>query len=484
MSLVWGKSEDRLVSESMRTRICRHEFDERKGKATNQPREEHHTFQETRPSGMLGFTIIWIGQVISLLGTAMTGFALTIWAWQITQQATALALVGFFTFAPTLLVTPFAGALVDRWNRKFVMMLSDLAAILSTAVVLLLFSTGNLQIWHLYVTGAFSGAFGAFQFPAYSAAVTTMVSKKQYGRASGMLSTAQFASSIFAPALAAIFLSIIGITGILTIDVFTFLVAIGALLLVHVPQPAVTQEGQKSRGSLWMESVYGFRYIYERKSLLALLLIFFCVNLLAPFAFTLLAPMILARSGNDAIALGMVQSAIGIGGLVGGIVLGIWGGPKRRIHGILIGLILVTLGVLFIGLGQSPIVWALAAFFTIFFIPIINGSSQAIWQSKVAPDVQGRVFAARGMIAQIGAPVSMLLAGPLADSVFEPAMMPGGSWAPLLGWLVGIGPGAGMSLMFVIAGAFGMLVGFGGYAFPVVRNVEDILPDHVVEVEP
>lgn len=433
---------------------------------------------------MSAFTIIWIGQVISLLGTAITGFALTIWAWQITGQATALALVGFFTFAPALLVTPFAGALVDRWNRKFVMMLSDLAAILSTIVVFLLFWTGNLQIWHLYVTGAFSGAFGAFQFPAYSAAVTTMVSKEQYGRASGMLSTAQFASNIFAPVVAAILLGIIGIAGILAIDVFTFLIAIGALLIVYVPQPVVTQEGQKSRGSFWKESVYGFRYILERPSLLALLLVFFFVNLLAPFAFTLLSPMLLARTGNDATALGIVQSAIGVGGLVGGMVLSIWGGPKRRIHGILTGLILVTLGVLLIGLGRSPLIWALAAFFTIFFVPIINGSSQAIWQTKVAPDVQGRVFAARGMIAQIGAPVAMLLAGPLADRVFEPAMMSGGSGAPLFGWLVGTGPGAGMSLMFVIAGALGMFVGLGGYAIPIVRNVEDILSDHVVEVKP
>jgi len=141
------------------------------------------------------------------------------------------------------------------------------------------------------------------------------------------------------------------------------------------------------------------------------------------------------------------------------------------------------MGILLIGLGQNPFTWALAAFFTIFFVPIINGSSQAIWQSKVAPDVQGRVFAARGMIAQIGAPVSMLLAGSFADRVFEPLMMQGGSWVPLFSWLVGTGPGAGMSLMFVIAGALGMLVGLGGYAFPTVRNVEDILPDHVVEVD-
>jgi len=439
--------------------------------------------QKTRPTGMTAFAVVWIGQVVSLLGTAMTGFALTIWAWQITGEATALALVGFFAFAPIVLISPVAGALVDRWNRKLAMMISDLAAVLSTIVVLLLFSAGNLQIWHLYLTGAFSGIFQAFQFPAYSAAVTTMVSKEQYGRASGMLSMAQFASSIFAPALAAILLGVIGIGGILTIDVVTFLVAISALLLVHIPQPIVTEEGRKSRGSLWKESGYGFHYIYERPSLLGLLLIFFAVNLVVPFAITVLAPMLLARTGNDAAVLGIVQSAMGLGGLVGGIVLSVWGGPKRRIHGILIGLALAMVGILLIGLGRSPFIWALATFFTLFFVPILQGSSQAIWQAKVAPDVQGRVFAARGMIAQISAPVAMLLAGPLADRVFEPAMMPGGSLAVTFGGLVGTGPGTGMSLMFVIAGALGVLIGLGGYAFRVVRNIEDILPDYKIDAD-
>jgi len=436
-----------------------------------------------RPTGMLGFTIVWIGQLASMFGTAMTNFALTIWAWQITGQATALALVAFFSFVPALLVTPLAGALVDRWSRKFVMMLSDLAAVLSTVVVLILYSTGNLQIWHLYVTGAFSGTFGAFQFPAYSAAVTTMVSKKQYGRASGMLSSAQFASGIFAPSLAALFLISIGVTGILTIDVVTFLVAIGALLTVHVPQPVTTLEGQKGRGSLWTESIYGFRYISARTSLLALLLIFFCVNLILPFAFTVLAPMILSRTGNSAAILGMVQSTIGVSGMAGSVVLSVWGGPKRRIHGILLGMLLFTMGMLFLGLGQTPALWIIAAFFTFFSLPIINGSSQAIWQSKVAPDVQGRVFAARSIIAQIGIPVSMLLAGPFADNIFGPAMMPGGSLAELFGWLVGTGPGAGISLMFVFVGALGMLIALGSYAIPVVRNLEDILPDHTPDSE-
>ena len=145
-----------------------------------------------RPMGFRGFIVVWFGQVISLLGTGMTRFAITIWAWQITGQATALALISFFSFVPAIIVSPLAGALVDRWNRKLTMMLSDLAAALSTSIMLVLFSTGNLQIWHLYITGAFTRFFHAFQFPAYSAAITTMVAQEQYGRASGMRSMAQF----------------------------------------------------------------------------------------------------------------------------------------------------------------------------------------------------------------------------------------------------------------------------------------------------
>ncbi|UCE97002.1 MAG: MFS transporter [Candidatus Bathyarchaeota archaeon] len=427
---------------------------------------------------MLAFTIIWAGQLVSLTGTRMTGFALTIWAWLLTGEATALALVGFFTFAPTVFLSPFAGALVDRWSRKLVMMLSDLAAVTSTTAVFILFLTGNLQIWHLYVTGAFTGAFGAFQFPAYSATVTTMVSKKQYGRASGMLSMANFGANILAPVLAAVLLTYIGIAGILAIDISTFIIALATLLLVHIPQPLVTEEGRKSKGSFWKESVYGFRYIYKRPSLFGLLVIFFTVNLVVTFATTVMAPMLLARTGDDVNALGIVQSAIGIGGVVGSILLSIWGGPRRRINGVFVGLTIAMTGILAIGLGRNLLVWASAAFFTLLFVPLLNGSSQAIWQAKVAPDVQGRVFAARILISQLAVPVSMLLSGSLADNVFEPAMMPEGIWAPIFGMLVGDGPGAGMSLMFVIAGILGILVGLGGFTSRVVREVEDILPDH------
>lgn len=438
---------------------------------------------KNRPSGMLAFTVIWVGQMLSLLGTNMTGFALTIWTWQVTQQATAMALVGFFAFAPTVLVSPIAGALVDRYDRKKVMQVADLAAGLPTVAVLLLYVTGNLQIWHLFITGAVSGTFQSFHFPAYSAAVTMMVRKEQYGRANGMLAAAQFASMIFAPIVAAILLGIIGIAGVMMIDITTFLIAISMLFFVHIPRPPTTEAGRKGMGSIWKESFYGFRYIYERPSLLGLQLVFFSINLFGSFGNTVLNPMILARFppnsplGNQ--TLGSVQTAGGIGGLIGSILLTAWGGPKRKVHGVLGGMILISLfGGILLGLGQNIYIWVVTAFLSWVSLPIINGSNQAIWQAKVAPDVQGRVFATRLMIAQISIPIAMLLAGPLADLVFTPAMMPGGSLTTLFGGLMGTGPGVGMSLMLVISGILGILVGIVGYSVRVVRKAEDILLDH------
>jgi len=433
---------------------------------------------EAGRTGMLAFTIIWIGQMFSLLGTNMTGFALTIWAWKLTGQATALALVGFFSFAPLVLVSPIAGALVDRYDRKRIMMLADLAAGLPTVAVLLLYTIGNLQIWNLYITGAISAVFQAFHFPAYSAAVTMMLPKRQYGRAQGMLSTAQFISTIFAPIAAAILLVYIGIAGVLMIDIITFLAAITMLFFVHIPRPSMTEAGRKGMGSIWKESLYGFRYISERPSLLGLQLTFFSVNLIATFGNVLLAPMILARTGNNEVLLGSVMSAGGIGGLVGSVLLTFWGGPKRKVHGVLFGLVLLSLiGQLLFGLGRETSVWTIATFLGMLILPTINGSSQAIWQAKTAPDVQGRVFATRLLIAQISVPIAMLLAGPLADRVFEPGMKDGGL-VPMFGWLVGTGPGAGMSVMFVITGILGALVGLVACSIHVIRNAEDILPDH------
>ena len=433
-----------------------------------------------RPTGMFGFTIVWVGQIISLLGTSMTGFAMTIWAYEKTNAATVLALVGFFFVAPMLIASPFAGALVDRSNRKMMMMISDIASGIASFIILMLFVSGHLQIWHLYITSAFQGVFQAFQWPAYSAAISTMIPKKHYGRANGMLSLADTASNIFAPILAGALLGIIGVPGILMIDLGTFVFAIGALLFVHIPQPKVTEEGHQAKGSLLKEAIFGFRYILSRPSLLGLQIVFLVGNFFVGIPGSVQAAMILANTASNEKALALVNSAGAVGGVVGGLVMSAWGGPKRRVHGVLGGWFIASLlGSVLFGLGRSIPIWAVAGFFGMFFVPIINGSNQAIWQAKVPPDLQGRVFSIRRLIAWFVSPLAMLIAGPLADKLLEPALRnPQSSLSITLGWIIGTGPGRGMALLFVIGGSLAALVGIGSYAFRVLREVDTLLPDH------
>ena len=436
-------------------------------------------------SGMPGFLSFWIGQVVSLLGTAMTQFALTIWAYELTGSATALALVGFFFVTPLLIVSPVAGALVDRSNRKFMMMISDLASGLATIFVLALYLSGRLEIWHLYIAGAFSGTFQAFQWPAFSAAMTTMIPKEQYGRANGLMSLAETGSGVFAPLLAGALLGFIGLAGVMVIDIVTFIIAILALLIVFVPQPKVTEVGEESKGSLWQESIFGFWYIIKRPSLLGLQLVFMFGNFITGIPMAIFAPLILAHTNNNEITFGTVSSAGAAGGLIGGLTMSAWGGPRPKIHGVLGGWILISLfGAILTGLGQSLPVWAVSSFFAGFIGPILNGSNQAIWQAKVAPDVQGRVFSIRRMIAWFVTPLAMLIAGPLADRVFEPAVQSGGAFSQLVYPLVGDVTGAGISLIFILGGIGGLIVGAWGYATPVIRNVEIIMPDYDVTAEP
>jgi MFS family permease len=184
---------------------------------------------------MRSFVIIWFGQMFSMLGTSMTGFGLTVWAYELTGKATALALVSFFYITPMLIISPLAGALVDRSNRKFMMMISDLASGVSTISILLLYTSGHLQIWHLFVANAFIGTFQAFQWPAFSAAITSMLPKEQYGRANGLMSLTETGPDILAPILAGALLGVIGLGGILTIDLVTLSIAILTLLSVYVP---------------------------------------------------------------------------------------------------------------------------------------------------------------------------------------------------------------------------------------------------------
>ncbi|MCK6585691.1 MAG: MFS transporter [Anaerolineales bacterium] len=430
------------------------------------------------PTGMFGFTIVWLGQIVSVLASAMSQFGLTIWMFQKTESATALGLMQVFFITPFLLISPIAGVMVDRHNRKMMMMVSDLMAGIATIIILIFQSLGILAFWHLYFASIIYGLGMAFQWPAYSAAISTMVPKEQYARANGMMSLVEAGPNVVAPLLAGALLPVIGLTGILLFDVVTFLFAIGALMIVHVPQPERTMEGEQGKGSIWKEAAYGFKYIFTRPSLLGLQLTFFVGNLFAGIAYTLVAPMILSRTDNNSLLLGSTQSAGAIGGLIGGIAMSAWGGFKRRVHGVLIGWMISGIGIAILGLTGGLPVWIAGSIIAAIVIPLVNGSNQAIWQSKVAPDVQGRVFSARRLIAWFTNPISPIIAGTLADFVLEPQMRTASVFAETFGNLVGTGPGAGMGLIIFFCGVFSVFVGLAGYFIPAIHKAESILPDH------
>ncbi|HEY9820650.1 MAG TPA: MFS transporter, partial [Candidatus Sericytochromatia bacterium] len=344
---------------------------------------------------MRNFIVIWLGQTVSLIGSQMTNFAITIWVWQLTGQATALALFGLLTQAPRVLVTPFAGIIVDRCNRKLLMMIGDAIACFSTIVILLLYLTNNLQIWHLYLAGAINGIFEQLQELAYLASISMMVSEEQYSRASSIGFLASYGSDIIAPALAGVLYAVIGLIGILIIDLATFAIALLTLLFVRIPEPAHVEPEPFSRANLQQQVVFGCHYIMASPSLLALLvlemLFWFAHDLGAP----LYSPMILARTGNDAKVLASLASAAGIGGVLGALLVSAWGGTKRRIHGMLIGIIGAGLSKTAFGLGQMLLIWIPAQFCSSLNFPLLGSSSDAIWLTQIKPDVQGRVFAAR-----------------------------------------------------------------------------------------
>ena len=433
-----------------------------------------------QPTGMFGFTVVWVGQLISVLASNMSWFALTIWAFEISGSATILGVVQTSFLVPFLLISPFAGAMVDRHNRKLMMMISDLGAVLATTGILVLNAFDVLQIWHLVVASVIYGTSGTFQWPAYMAAISTMVPKEQYSRANGMMSLIDTGPAVFSPMIAGALLPLIGLTGILTIDVITFFLAIGSLLIVHIPQPAQTEEGQEGKGNLLKEAAFGFKYIFVRKSLLGLLLVILCLNLVHGFSNALFAPMLLSRSDNNSAVLGSVQSAFAIGGVVGGLIVSTWGGIKKnRIRGMLTGWALFAFfGLIVFGLGRSLPVWIPAAVLASMTFPISQSASNAIWQSKVAPDIQGRVFSARRFIAWMVDPIMPVVAGAIADYVTEPAMMAQTALSKAFGWLVGTGPGSGMSLQYLFSGmAYIAIIGVALF-IPTIRNVETLLPDH------
>jgi DHA3 family macrolide efflux protein-like MFS transporter len=439
-----------------------------------------------RPTGFAAFTVIWLGQIVSVLGTRMTNFALSIWLWKVTGHATSLGVMIFLSFGATVALSPLAGSLVDRFSRRIMIVISDVGSAVTTAVIFILFLAGIARPWELYVVNTLTGAFLAFQYPAYSATITQMMPKAHYARANSMLSLANSVPAIFAPALAATLLGFLPVSAILGIDVISYAVGVVMVFLVAIPERADSGVEEKApRGRVWRDTVIGFQYITRRRGLLGLEGILFVVSLLAAMGWILLIPMIMARTGNSEAQVGVVLSIGAIGGVLGGALVTVRRAPANKMRWVLIGTLGFNLiGRFLLGISDSVILWSVGWFTAWLCIPFIDGYGQAIFQQKVEPAVQGRVFAARQMLENLAMPIAVGVAAPIADYYLEPRMMHGGSLAPVFGGLVGAGPGAGMALVFVFTGLIGTVVGIAAICSRSVRDLEQIIPDQERDTVP
>ena len=430
--------------------------------------------------GMRTFFVIWFGGLISLLGSGLTSFGLGVWIFDQTKQATPFALTVLFSTLPPLLLGPLAGALADRWNRRRLMIAADTGSALVTLAAALLLWNGQLEVWHIYLIAMANGLCSAFQEPAYTASIVMLVPKEQLARASGLSQLARALEMLLAPAIAGVLFVTIGLNGIILIDFITFFFAIGALLVVKIPQPAAEAlPSGARRPTLLSDAAYGWRYLTARPGLMVLLVYFALVNFLLNLSAVLTGPLVLAV--GTAGMLGAVQVASGAGMLAGSIAMSAWGGPKRRVLGVIAFIALGAVGLLVAGMRPSPVFAGAGLFILLFCVPLASGPSQAIFQSKVEPAVQGRVFAMRGMISRSMMPLAFLLAGPLADSVFEPLMSADGALGSgILGQLLGAGPGRGIGLIFTLAALLLLAASAAAWLSPRLRRIEEDLPDVVV----
>ncbi len=414
--------------------------------------------EQNRDLSMKPFFVLWSGQAISLFGSQLVQFALIWWLTETTGSATVLAMASLVGLMPQVILGPFIGVLVDRFNRRLIMLVSDSTVALATVALAALFWMNVVQVWHVFVILFVRALAGSFHFPAMMASTTLMVPKDQLTRIQGLNQTLQGALSIVSAPIGALLLSVLPMQGILGIDVVTAFIAVFTLFIISVPQPESIQAKEKTISSFWADFREGLNYIRGWKGLMMLTGMAMIIKIVLNPAFALIPIFVTDHFNGDAIQLGYLNSAAGIGIVLGGLVLGAWGGFKRRIYTSFAGFIglgsmLVLLGVVPSSLFWLALVGTLGVGLT---IPFIDGPLLAILQATIAPEKQGRVFMIFGSLVSSTAPLGLLVAGPLADLF-------------------------GVQIWFLVAGALIYIVMLIGLFVPAIKNIEDYqgVPENV-----
>ncbi len=394
------------------------------------------------------FFAIWTGQAFSIVGSLLAQFALVWWLTKATGSATVLATATLVAILPGVLLGPFSGALVDRWNRRLIMLVADAFVAAVSAWIAYLYWTESVAVWHVYVAMLARALGGAFHWPSMQASTSLMVPKEHLSRVAGLNQMIQGLLSMAAPPVAAILLSFMPMHGIMGIDLATAVVAIVPLLFVRIPQP--DRLDGASELTLWGEMRAGWRYVWAWPGLVAVIALAMIINFVINPAFALMPLLVTEHFGGDALQLGWLEASWGTGMVLGGLLLSWWGGFRRRIYTSLIGLGLEGIGVAIIGLApESGLGLAIGAIFVAGFMnPLVNGPFQALLQTIVVPEMQGRVFTLLGSLSSAMMPLSLAVAGPIADTI-------------------------GLQSWYIVGGAVMALTAVGALFVPVIVGLED-----------
>jgi MFS transporter, DHA3 family, macrolide efflux protein len=426
-------------------------------------------------ANMTTFILVWFGQAISLIGSGITAFAISLWIYSETSSVTLFSLNAFLNFLPGIVLSPMAGVWADRWSRRRIMLLADGGAAASTLFVAVMLFSGQLAIGHVYFATAANALFSTFQKPAYAAAVTTLVPKKHFTRAEAMIQLGTQFGGVIAPMLAGFLIVWLGLPGIFVIDFATFLIAESILLLRRFPELAKRPVEKKiMRPSLRQEVLEGWRYIAQHPGLRGLMILssvnLFLIAVNAAFSI----PVILTITSPETV--GLMAMIFGTAGVMSSAVITAWGGPRRRIIGVFGANVVIGIGLIFFALRPNLPLIILGGIGISLALPLRDSTTGAIWRSQVPVEIQGRVFALLQMTGATAFGLVYLLLGPLADVIFEPLMAADSLLAGSVGRIIGVGDGRGMALCVIVAGILTLVMTLMAVLNPHVRRVDDETP--------
>ena len=401
------------------------------------------------------YLMLWSTQALSTLGSGMTSYALVLWLYLRSGSALGTALLSVCSYAPYVVMSIFAGALSDRWNKKRTMLVCDLLAALSTVIVFILIKTDSLSGWHLYVLNALSGLMNTIQQPASEVAATLLIPKGYYQKTSGLRSFSQSLNSILTPILSTALFVFAGIDFVIVVDLITFAFAFITLLFIHIPENDVSKQTEEK---LLTAAGKGVVWLRENPLILTLILYLACINLVASIYDAALPAMLLSKKNGGETVLGLVNTCVGIATLAGSVLVTFLPAPKNRVNVISLTLLLSMSSENFLlAFGKTPFAWCIGAVLGWLFIPLMNANLDVIIRSSIPIDMQGRVYSCRNTLQFFTIPIGFLLGGLFVDKVFEP-LMAAQLEGSLLAFLFGEGKGSGAAMLFFIIGIAGVIV--------------------------